>query len=450
MSRKCFKSELQRLSKKPAFHGAVLSLVIQGVLVVMSLATTIVLARILGPDGYGVYSFALAIVMLLQVLPSGGLGQSLLRFIPSYRTAQEWGKLRGLIRGGVGAALAYGSATAVLATVIGFKGLIPAGGAFSPRMLASASLLLFLFPLMDVFGASVRALDSGVRGQLPQYLIKPLAFLILIGSVSLLPTYCQITPVLAMLFQGVAVLLAAALGGFWLMRAYPDSIRHATARYEGRYWLGVASRLAMLGGVMLVNMQADILMLGSLTTAHDTGIYRVAVQGASLVALPLTAANLFIAPRVANLFAQGELVRLQKLLVTSSRATFFLAACAAAAFWFFGHGVLELVFGSGYLTAYEPIAMLCVAQLINVAAGSVGTTLSMTGNEKDALVAAVFAAGANIGLNLALIPRMGAMGAALATTITMLLWNGIMLQRVWRRTGLVTSVIGPKTLIAKL
>ena len=246
---------------------------------------------------------------------------------------------------------------------------------------------------------------------------------------------------IAMLAQGAAAFITVMMGIYWFKKWRPVETRNAKPDYETRRWLSSVLPLSLLGGLMLINTQADILMLGILGTARDTGLYKVAAQGANMVALSLIAANLFIEPRIAAMYSQGKLRELQRLLTLSVRSTFSVALIVAFIFWFIGSDLLKLVFGASYLGAYWPLVILCLGQLINVGAGSVGIVLIMTGNENDAARMAGVAAVSNVGLNAILIPNYGGIGAAMATSITMLIWNWLMLYKVRLRTGLNTCII---------
>src|ERR1043166_5740691 len=59
----------------------------------------ILYARWLGPREYGVYTYVIGWVALLAALPTLGLPEAVLRFIPEYLTSHDWARLRGVIRG---------------------------------------------------------------------------------------------------------------------------------------------------------------------------------------------------------------------------------------------------------------------------------------------------------------------------------------------------------------
>lgn len=444
--RRSMGAQSRRFLRSNLFRGGVWSLAIQMQFVVIQLLTGIILARILGPAEFGTYSFALAVVTLIQVMPSSGLDNVVIRYSAQYRTERSWAMLCGLWRTAIIASIAYGllSATAVLVSV--YLGWLPETAALSPKVLVVAAIPMCFLPLVTFFGAALRAVNPGVLGQLPQFVVRPWMFFILILAVAALAS-TALTADIAMYAQGVAAAATTLVGLYWLTKAQPEQLWQQSAAHEYKRWFRSVVPFCVMGGLMLINTQADILLLGVLRSARETGLYKVAANGANLTALSLAAANLYIAPRISTLWSMGERQSLQRLLSLSARSTFLVAIAVACLFLFWGVRLLQMVFGSAYLAAYAPLMLLCIGQLINVGAGSVGMILNMTGNERAAAKMAGLAAVCNIALNLILIPRFGGVGAAASTVIAMFLWNGLMFVEVRRKTGLNPSIFALRTAV---
>lgn len=430
----------KRLLRSSLFRGGALSLLIQAQFVAVRLLTGIILARLLGPAGFGVYSFAFAVMTLIQVMPNSGLDNVVIRYSAQYRAAQSWALVRGLWRLAFVASVAYGLLTAAVVAGAVCLAWVPTTAALSPSVLAIAAIPMCFLPLTTFLGAATRAVTPGVLGQLPRFVVKPWLFLVLLVGLAILAPKV-LTAEAAMYAQGAAAFGSTLMGLYWLLQCRPEQLRQVLPAYDTRRWLRSVLPFSLMGGLMLINTQADIVMVGILGTANDTGLYRVAANGANLVTLCLTAANLYIAPRVSAMYSQGERDKLQRLLSLSVRSTFGVALVIACVFWLWGAGLLRIVFGAAYLGAFWPLAVLCLGQLVNVGAGSVALVLNMTGHEGDAARMAGVAALLNVALNATLIPMFGGVGAATATATTMLVWNGLMLLRVRRKAGVDTSIL---------
>lgn len=432
---------IQRINRSQSIRGAGLSLLIQLQFVLLQLLTGITLARVLGPAELGVYSFAYSVITILQVLPNSGLDNVVIRYSAAYRAQGHWALLGGLWRTALAASLIYGLLTAgVILSAVTFHWL-PSMAALSTPVLAVAALPMSFMPLMIFLSAALRSISPGVIGQLPQFFVRPWLFLAGLG-ILLFWVPVTLTPELALYTQGGAIFSAVLIGGYWLWVRRPTQFDHSKLAYEfGRWWRSVLP-FSMMGGLMLINSQTDLLMLGILTSAHDTGLYRVATTGSNLVALSLTAANLYIAPRISALYSQGKLQDLQGILKLSVRSSFGFSVLVAAFLWLLGKPLLGLIFGAAYQDAYVPLAILCLGQLVNVGSGSVGPILNMTSHEMGAVKIAGFAAILNIVLNGLLIPWLSDIGAAIATTISMAVWNILMAFAVKQRIGVNASLIG--------
>ena len=64
----------------------------------LSLITAVVLARLLGAEGYGVYAFCMAVSQMLAVPAMLGMQQLVVREFASYRTQGAFSLMQGLLR----------------------------------------------------------------------------------------------------------------------------------------------------------------------------------------------------------------------------------------------------------------------------------------------------------------------------------------------------------------
>lgn len=423
-------------------RGGLGSSAVQGVHLVARILTAVVLARVLGAEGFGIYALVMAIIRVIQIPAQSGISKVGTRFTAAYGAHERWGAMRGLWRRLTQWVFAYGIMTfagaLALALALSYYGK---DHTFSAT-LAIAAPLLILLPLAIFHGALVRGLQHAVHGQMPEFVVRPVAFLLLVISAAWLLNPAQLTPQQAMWLQLVASLLAVGAAAYWLRNVRPSEMLTAVAHYESPQWFRAIVPLSLTGGMMIINNETDILMLGALAGARDVGVYRVAAQGANMVVFFLTALELVIAPQISKLYTQGHSGVLQQILTWNTRMVFLGALCVALIFWFAGHQILGWVFGPEFVVGYAALAILCAGYLVKAACGPVGTILNMTGFERETAFGAGVAAILNIILNAVLIPYFGMIGAATATTISLLLWNGILIYSVYRRTGLVSTIWG--------
>jgi O-antigen/teichoic acid export membrane protein len=104
---------------------------------------------------------------------------------------------------------------------------------------------------------------------------------------------------------------------------------------------------------------------------------------------------------------------------------------------------LLALFGPEFVVAQGALVILAVGRLANAACGPTATLLGMSGNHGGAARVALGSALLDATLLLALTPRLGILGAAVATTVTTVAWNLALLVLVRRWTGLRPTLFAP-------
>lgn len=385
----------------------------------LTLASGILLARLLGPDGYGVYAFVLSIIALLGLPTQGGLPTLVVRETARYQQSMAWGKLRGLVM----AANAFVIVLSIFTTVIAALVAWTLWGPDSDQAQAFLWALLLL-PLMafgNVRGATLRGLRKVVQGNLPEQVVRPLVMssLLLLAAIA----GWQLTPKLAVQYTLVGALAAFLIGAALLLRVFPKEARNAQVQLETNQWLKSLFPLTIFSSLSIANNQIGIVLLGLLSSSEDVAFFRVAFQGAVLVSFGLLVLNAVLAPYIVSLYETGDRVRLQNILTKSARIALFLSLPLVSVYVLWGDTFVALLFGEEYLPAVAVLIVLTLGQLLNVAAGSVGLVLNMLGHEMETVKASVSAIFINAVLAVILIPQMGATGAAFATAVSVAYWN---------------------------
>ena len=150
-------------------RGASGSMGVKVVATAVQLLLAVVLARVLGVEGFGVYAFCLSLVQFLAIPAMLGLRQLSLREVAASLTTGRWGRLRGILRAGT---LAVAGASLLLAAIAGLGGYLLRDAAGIPDLTAFwiALAILPLLPLTQVCSASLRALGHIVLGQYNTFL----------------------------------------------------------------------------------------------------------------------------------------------------------------------------------------------------------------------------------------------------------------------------------------
>ena len=195
--------------------------------------------------------------------------------------------------------------------------------------------------------------------------------------------------------------------------------------------------MAVSAASFLLMQSLDVLMLSHFSNYEVVAYYSAAVKLTLLIALVLTSVNAVIAPQIAKDYAQKAIQALKKKIADSTRLIFAITMpgimlLAFGASFFLGW------FGEPYVQAKSSLWVLLVGQTINALCGSIGVYLNMTGKQKVFQVILVSALLVNIVLNYILIPIYGMLGAAIATSSSMILWNLVTVVYIYKKDGIRT------------
>ncbi len=403
----------------------------------LSFAVAVLLARALGPEGFGTYAFALSLVSLLVIVAQMGLPALVVREVARYQLTQDWARLRGLLQRANQAVFGLSGVLMLGIATLGYF-LVDGDGGTALETFAYALLLLPLIALGNLRGAMLRGLHKVVQGQLPEMLVRPF---LLFAFVGLCYVFGSLTPPIAMALYALAAALAFAVGVYLLLRVIPAQVRAARPRYDTAVWLRSALPLSLTSGMQVISRQAGIVILGILASSEEVGLYRVVTDVALMVSITLGVINVVIAPQIARLYHAGDLVRLQKMITWSARAILFTSLPVGIVLIVWGAPILQAVFGAEYVEGRVALAILCVGQIVNAVMGSVAFLLNMTGHERSVAKVVMLATSINITLNLILIPPFGIEGAASATAVSLVIWNVILHRQAKIRLGINSSAL---------
>src|SRR5690606_15625666 len=103
----------------------------------------------------------------------------------------------------------------------------------------------------------------------------------------------------AMLLNTLAAGIAFIVGLFLLRQHQPLPVSHLALERPSSetvtQWKKSVAPFAVYGLLVVVNTQADVLILGMLTSKHEVGIYRAAVAVSALVTFGVLSVNLLVA-----------------------------------------------------------------------------------------------------------------------------------------------------------
>jgi O-antigen/teichoic acid export membrane protein len=437
MTESAFRPEGLRRQLLRAARGSV---ILRTVAFASTMATSVVLARALGPSAYGTYAYVFAIVTLLALPSQVGIPTLLVRETAKAQAHEDWPRLKGLWTWATRVILVTSVAVAVVAAVsVAWRGART--DADLRWTLAAGLLLVPLIALGNARGAALRGLRKIVSGQLPETVLRPVMLVVFVGMAYWFGG--RMSAHAAMAWHALAAALAFAVGGAILWRARPAGMANAHADLsQSRAWWQAALPLALISGLQVAGNQSGLIQLGWFRPQAEVGLYKVATSASTLALFGLQTANLVIAPHIARLHALDDHARLQRLASIGALASGALTLPVFLAFAFGGRWLISLLYGANYVDAYGPLLVLCGAQMVNAYFGLNAGFLSMTGHEKSAARWLSISSIIAISSGFFLIPVFGMMGAALSQFLSMLVWNVAFWRIALAKTGVDSSLSG--------
>ena len=175
-----------------------------------------------------------------------------------------------------------------------------------------------------------------------------------------------------------------------------------------------------------------IIFIGWFLDPSTVSTYGACVRIALLLAFALQATNAVMNPLISELYHQNKHIELQKALSYAARIVLLIAASLFVVLACTGPLILA-IFGSEYIAGYPILILLLITQIINAAAGSVGSIMKMSGHQNQACVILIITALLHANACVFLIPRFGIYGAAYASMGAISCWNAMMLFYIVRK-----------------
>ena len=411
-----------------------MSLMIQVVGSMLGLAVSIIVARMLGAEGSGVYYLAMSVAIIAATVGRVGFDNTVVRFVALHASVQEWGAVRKVYR----TAMNVVAAASLVISVILFLGAWwIANSLFDkpymeiPLRLVALSVLPLSFAMIQA--ESLRGLKSIRSSQGIKTVLTSLGTLLLLYPLShMWGTNGAVASFV------VATVATSFIAWFLWKRAWKSRCGMSIDLQNGYLKQEELFRSSWpLFGVALTGLviqQAATIFLGVWGGAEDVGVFNVANRVASLLLFPLIAMISILTPKFAAMHKQGDMKALAGLAQSSSKMLTFFALPVALLVALKAEWILSL-FGSEFKDGTTILIILLVGVVINTATGAVAELLMMSGHEKIVSGGVAISAIATLVLCLALIPKYGQIGAAIALTCGMGLQNLIMMVGVKRMLG---------------
>lgn len=424
--------------------GAVVASTINVLLVLL-------VARQVAPETAGSLFAAISVFLIAATLARLGTATGLVYWIARLRARGATTDVRRCLRTALVpvavAGVVVGTALALLAEPLGrlVGGDDPSDAV---RFLRGLAIFLPFAALTDALLAASQGFATMRATIVVEKLGRPLLQLILTVAV----LAASASGLLAVAWAGpyAAAMLVAGLWLYELMRrerrraGEPAGAPDAGVFGPRQFWRYTAPR-SVSTLVQLALQRLDIVLVAALSGPREAAVYTVATRFVVVGQLGSQAVATTVQPRLAAILAVDDVGGAGRLyqvatgwLVLATWPLYFLVLAFPAEFL--------ALFGSGHDDGQGIVTILALAMLVATACGMVDGVLNMAGKTVWTLANSASALVAMVVVDVVLIPRLGALGAAIGWAVAILVNNLVPLTQLRRAFGL--HPFGPETLRA--
>jgi len=421
-------------------RGAALSFLIGVATRFVSFPVNIVLARSMGAEEFGVYSYVGTWGFLLMLLGLLGFDSALKRFVAAYRATGSMDLLGGVIRRAHELVLISSIALGLLLmlTTLWFQDEL--GRSLTLTLLVAAIALPF-DAVHQLQMAALVSLKRFATSQTLGYLVPPVLIGAAAGGLYLARgTVVRSYEVYALGLVATFVMLA--VGAFLLKRALPEAVASSQRVFRTREWLRVSVPMLMVDGIRELMNRSDIILIGILMGTTPAGIYLIALNIARFTSYGLQATTTAALPVIAELHTLGKHEELQRVFSVACWASTLATGAVAVVVLVLREPLLQ-VFGAEFAAGATVLAILIVGRFLDSWTGPNGSLLNMTGHQDVYAVILGVTAGMNAVLTVPAILQWGIEGAAVVTGLSLAVKNVLVWVVVKRQMGINASIFGP-------
>ena len=380
----------------------------------------LIIARI-GTQEYGLLSIGFAVIGIVVVLALLGLDAGVVRYVAYFKGKNDKARIKGVIVDALRISLPL---SILFGIVMYLSADYMANSIFHNAELSFIiKIFSFTIPFYTLSRVALAALKGFQRIEYEIYsrsIFENLARIIL----TLLVLYLGYSLFGAATAYMVSIVLMSFLAFYYLERkVFPFLKDHFKTIYSSKELISYSWPLMFSSLLYLVIVWTDILMIGYFKDVANVGIYNAALPTADLMlVVPVALISLFT-PVITELFAKKKNEDINRVYKTTTKWIFFINLPIFLIMIFFSKAILNILFGSDYVSGASSLMVLASGYLIGVMFNTSEGILNMIKKSRLILFNAAIAAVVNIILNYILIPRYGIVGGAFATGVAIILYG---------------------------
>lgn len=393
----------------------------------------IVLANSFGPETYGVFVQALAVTQAAATLSMLGIHKGVPRFIPVYRGDGDddaVGRTLSTSLGITAFTTAFFSLTLYLlseyiATVVFSDPAIASPlSIFSVTVVPLGLIYLFISFFRGFENAKLKVfLDDIVFSGL--VLLFASAVVFFSGSIN------------QVIYGYLVAEMITVIAGYFLLKGkFPLKPRLGDlSKDTAEKLMSFSWPLFLVSIFLMINKWAGVWTLGALSESAQVGVYNASYSLAGVLFLTLNALNYMFLPTASSLYGKGDEEGIRELFSNVTRWIVTASIPIFIGMLIFPSEILRLFFTSSYARQPAILSIMAGGFFYAVLTGPSGSLLVAADRTREKMIGIATVSVTLILLSLLLIPEMGVLGAAIATSGGLVLGHSVLLALAIRKIG---------------
>ena len=377
----------------------------------------VVLISKLGSSKYGLLSLGFAISLFLSTFALLGLRTGVVRYTSYYLSKKNNRAIKGVIFSSIRLSLPLSLVLTVFLFI--FSKQISLNLFHNPELIPILKLFSLTIPFISLSTLFLSVINgfqkieyqTGIKEIFENFIKLILTFILIYFGYD----------VLGVAWAYIISLIVTFILSFYFLqkKIFSSFISKLKPILIDKELLLFSLPLIFTGFLVLVIKWVDVFMIGIFRTTSEVGIYNVALPTANLLVIVPTALMGLFMPIITELYSKRKFNDIKVLSITTSKWIFFVNLPLFFIILLFSKRILNVAFGSEYVAGYGALLILIFGYLFHSLTHPYTSVLGVIKKTNLILYIMIVAALINVLLNYILIPKIGIIGGAIATSFSL-------------------------------
>jgi len=403
-------------------RNSLISFFTRVIVFVFGFITFIIITRVLGPEGKGIYSLVLLVPALMLNFGNFGIGSANVYF-----TGKKKYKIQDIISNSLISAILFGSFLIVLFGVLLQFSFFQKFIHYDQLPHLYLWIVVFSIPVSLLLGFFQNIIRG--KGEITNY-NKTKMLESILGFIAIFVLLIVLKRgIFGAVFSSIFAVFGATLFTIILVKkisrirlSFNKKLFKDSAVYGGKVY--IANTVSFLN--YRLDMFLIALFLNPAIAVASVGFYSISVGIAEKLFMIPGAFSTVLFPKISSIKSSEADDFTPKVV----RHTFFIMLISCLFLFFLAKPLITIIFGSVFLPAVLPLIILLPGIIAFGIGGVLAADLSGRGKPQFAIYSSIACLIVNVILNIILIPKLGISGAAFASSIAYWI-NTIIILRVF-------------------